>query len=187
MVGIIFACFAGLFAKETTWTPEMPYDTYRSGVDDSGGPWDDHPEAHDAEVTLRHLLEAHKQAVILGSGRPPHNGFDPKAYKRVRAISYSLHEVVSSSYLTILPFFKKKGNPNLLLMILYHFEVYCAGGDGDEAWPWIIEPLQRLDPVITAKAKEMAKKGKADLHKLAEKVGQTGASQPATSPESKVK
>ena len=174
-----------LSAEVQPWSPDIRYDTSRAGFEDSDTPWGLSPEARDAENTLRHVLEAHKQAVILGLGFPPHNGLDQKAYERVKAISGCLGDVVTSEYLRILPYFKKKSNPTLLLMMLYHFEVYCAGGDGDESWPWIIEHFQKLDPATTAKAKEMAKKGKADLHRIAEKT-EPGADQPATKRADKV-
>lgn len=86
----------------------------------------------------------------------------------LRSISRNLADVVKSAYKEVTPYFSIEKNPELLLMMLYHFEVYRSGGDRDESWPEVIQPLQELDPAITAKAKELAKEGILKRNKISE-------------------
>ena len=164
IIGILAFCGSGLHAEEKPWKPDMGYavDRRLSASEPITSPWEFSKEAERAEYQMLYLLEAHKDATLLALNLR-HKGGDVSITQEQRNqlnhVVGNLSEVVRTSFSDVTPFFLTKMNSTLLLMMLYHYEVYCYGGDSSESWPVIIKPLQDLDPVITAKAKELAKKG----------------------------
>ena len=169
-ISILLGCSLGLQAQEKPWTPDMDYNTDRrlSAGDPDVSPWKFSTETRRAEYGMLYLLQAHKDAILL-SGKLRSKVGEGKITQeqifQLRRIGANLDEVLKSSYGEVTPHFSCKKNPTLLLMMLYHYEVYGPGGDS-ESWPTIIKPLQDLDPEITAKAKELAKKGTAGRNKV---------------------
>ena len=151
------------------------YPSAASVGDPIKSPWSFSAEAQRAEYRMLYLLQAHKDAILLalsferkvGEGK-----ITQEQIVKLRQVGGNLNDVVRCSYTDVTPYFSTNNNPTLLLMMLYHFEVYCYGGDSDESWPTIIKPLQELDPEITAKAMELAKKGTAERNKITEKAEQ---------------
>jgi len=158
-------------SKEKPWSPSMPYNVDRrlDSGDPDPSPWTFSKDAQRAEYRMLYLLQAHKDAVLLALSmerKVKSREITQEQIIEPRSIDGNLVEVVKCSFSDVLPYFKAKSNPTLLLMMLYHFEVYCRGGDSDEGWPAIIKPLHEIDPEITAKAKELAKKGIAERNKI---------------------
>lgn len=163
-------------AKEKQWSPDMDYNVDRreSGSDPITSPWDFSADAQRAEYGMLYLSQADKDAVILAlelEHKVGEGTLTQQQIVRLRRISGNFADVVKCEYTEVTPYFLKRANPTLLLMMLYHFEVYRHGGDADESWPSVIKPLQELDPVITAKAKELAKEGMIRRNKPAEQPG----------------
>jgi len=143
-------------------------------------PWEGDLTALDEAYRMEYLLSADKLANELDlqlEGRVSQD-----IIVKVRGIGGDLDEVLLISYKNITPLLLKKKDPILLLLMLYHFEVYSRGS-ANENWDPTIEPLQKMDPAITTRAKELAKKGyewTAKLRKI-----ESGAGQPATKPADK--
>jgi hypothetical protein len=171
IAALLASCISSLSADEKPWTPDMGYNVDRrlSAGGPINSPWDFSKEAERAEYRMLYLLEAHRDAVMLalaferkvGEGK-----ISQEQIVQLRQVGGNLNEVVQASYAEASPYFTTRKNPTLLLMMLYHFEVYCYGGDSNEGWPVTIKSLQELDPAITAKAKELAKQGIENLHKI---------------------
>ena len=66
----------------------------------------------------------------------------------------SLDELLEAAYGESIPYFAAKPNPNLLLMMLYHYYVYSTSVH--EGWGPTIFVLEKIDPVITDKAHRLA-------------------------------
>ena len=159
---ILLISLASSSAKEKQWTPNMDYNVDRreSGGDPITSPWDFSVDAQRAEYSMLYLLQADKDAAILAQElehKVNEGTLTQEQIVRLRQIGGNLGDVVISAYADVTPYFSTQKNPTLLLMMLYHFEVYRHGGDSNESWPSVIKPLQELDPAITAKAKGLAK------------------------------
>ena len=144
-------------------------------------PWEGDRTALDEAYRMEYLLSADKLANELDlqlEGRVSQD-----IIVKVRGIGGDLDDVLLISYRNITPLLLKKKDPILLLLMLYHFEVYSRGS-ANESWDPTIEPLQKIDPAITTRAKELAKKGHEWTTKL-RKYEPPGAVQPATKPADK--
>ena len=166
-ISVLFSFSSMVHAEPKPWTPSMSYSEsrWRSVSDPHPRLWTFSKVAERAEYQMPYLLQADKDATLLAlslESKVREGKISQGQIVQLRGIGGSLHEVVRCMYEDVTPYFEKKPNPTLLLMMLYHFEVYCYGGDSDESWPDIIEPLQALDPAITAEAKKLAVKGIAD-------------------------
>jgi hypothetical protein len=183
LIGILSLCVSTARADEKDWRPEMSYNEMTTAlfsvldhVPDS--PWKGDEAAVGEAYRMTYLLSADKRALELDwqlEGRASQD-----IIVKVRGIGGDLDDVLLSSYKKITPFLLKKKEPILLLLMLYHFEVYSRGS-ANEGWDPTIEPLQKIDPAITTRAKELAKRGHEWTSKL-RKIDQAGAGQPATKP-----
>jgi hypothetical protein len=166
LVTILLVTLSALHCSaEVTWDPSQPYNSVREGESS----WTHSIDARRCEYGLKYLLEAHKDAVevqLSSESKVSEGLFSQEELVRIGGIAGNLGEVIRCAFSESLKYFQEEPNEDLLLMLLYHFEVYCYGGDSCEAWPGIIKPLQKLDPELSKSAKELAKDGKARLFKL---------------------
>ena len=160
LIGILSFCVSTARADEKDWRPEMSYNEMRTALFSvldhvPESPWKGDETACGELLRMNYLLSADKQACELEiqlEGR-----VSQEVIRKVRGVQGDLDEVLVSAYANITPFLLKKKDPILLLVMLYHFEVY--NGSANEGWEPTIEQLQKIDPAITARAKELAKKG----------------------------
>lgn len=161
---------SSLRAERKKWTPDMAYNTkLLIAGQPSKSAWGYSKEGQQAEYKMLYLLEAHKATTLATLSLERRieeeiTALEVITQKNLWEFSSALgcmNDVVRCSFQDTIKHFEVKPNPDLLLMMLYHFEVYCYGGDGDESWPELIGKLQKLDPAITEKAKKLAVKGVA--------------------------
>lgn len=166
LVAILLATLSPILCSaEVTWNPSEPYNSVREGESS----WTHSDDARRCEYGLKYLLEAHKDAVesqLSNEAKVSEGLMSQEEIVRLRTIAGNLSEVIKSEFTESVRYFQQKPNPDLLLMLLYHFKVYCYGGDSCESCPEIIKPLRELDPEMTARADSFALKGVEERNKL---------------------
>lgn len=148
-------------AGEVSWMPALPYnyDRRQSTSDENSSSWDTIPNARKTEYRLELLMEAERNAIELWrSNKESGLYFKLSDKSRIQASETlsDLDETVEMAYTDAIPFFKKKANPNLLLMMLYHYNAYIHSGS--ESWPSVIESLRKIDSAITRCADDLSLK-----------------------------
>ena len=132
----------------------MPYNIDRrlSSRGPTESRWDFSEEARNVEYRMLYLLEADKHARQLMDRL---DTLDQELFRHVMTVNGNLDEVLECSFREAIPYFEKVENPTLLLMMLFHYEVYRKGS-AMERWDGTISALRKIDPEIAGKAKRFA-------------------------------
>jgi hypothetical protein len=155
------ASFGSLHAGEVPWTPEAPYnyDRRQSASEDDPSPWASSSDFSRVEYRLTYLMEADRNAIKLARGEK----LDENDNMLLHAVIDDLDEALEVCYREAIPCFKTRPNPTLLLMMLYHYDVYV--NSAMERWEPTIEALRQLDPATTQKPDKLSAATKAQKSK----------------------
>lgn len=153
----LFAMSRAIADDEIPWTPDLPYnaDRRQSSSDNYSGAWEATPAFRRVEYRLTYLLEADLNAKKLRLTVKLPEAEGSLLYKAID----DLDEVLEVCYREAIPCLKDKPNPNLLLMMLYHYDAYVHSAM--ERWEPTIDLLRKLDPAIAEKAQKLADSKKA--------------------------
>ncbi|MEM7384807.1 MAG: hypothetical protein AAF514_07660, partial [Verrucomicrobiota bacterium] len=181
LIGILMFTAQALVSREKPWTPDIPYNTDRrdSANDPAESPWDFSSSAATAEYRMLHLMEAHKNATMLNLRLDRDGKLDHETAVRLRQVEGSLDEALECSYRDAIPYFAKAANPSLLMMMLYHYELYGVRSS-KEGWIPTISSLRRIDPETSARAKKLAEANRSRLYRHAETEQDAGDQEPAS-------
>lgn len=169
-----------LASGEKRWTTDMPYtaDRRESASDPVESPWGFSTSAETAEYRLLHLMEAHKNATILNLQLDRDGELEHETAVRLRQVVGSLDEALECSYRDAIAYFAKAENPSLLLMMLYHYELYGVRSSM-ERWLPTISSLRKLDPEMAKRAKKLADANRSTLHRHSESEQDAADQEPA--------
>ena len=168
LIGILMCTAQALVSGEKPWTPEMPYtsDRRESAKDPVESPWDFSGTAASAEYQMLHLLEAHKNATILNLQLDRDGKLNHETAVRLRQVEGDLDEALACSYHDVIPYLRKAPNPSLLMMMLYHYELYGIRSSM-ERWIPTMSSLRKIDPETSARAKKLADANRSKLYRHA--------------------
>lgn len=147
---IIWALRVQLPAEEASWKLGDPYTAFFEGT------WTPGQIQHDMncgtyQFRLQYLMQAHREAKELAASED----LDDANRRKVSRIVDDLEESLLPCYSESLRCFKKDSkNPTLLLMMIYHYQVYIKPYTANEGWSKIVGILEQVDPDITREALE---------------------------------